>query len=108
MKNTDNILKLVTGNLNPEDKKKVLSEIRVDEEARNLFYKVKVAWAVSSSKKKGQDYDKERTYLALQERIKRRTSPFSLRSGTFLKYAAILIILVGIPALLYLNKNGSS
>lgn len=108
MKNADNIVNLVTGNLNPEDKKKVLSEIRADSESREIFLKVKAAWAVLSSTKKQQDYETERTYFALREKIQKKTFPFNSKIGTFLKYAAILVILIGFPTLMYLNKQTPS
>ena len=107
MKNSDNIVNLVTGNINPEDKKKVLSEIRTNEESKDVFYKIKAAWAVLSSTKKQQDYETERTYLVLQKKIHRKTFPFHSKIGTFLKYAAILVILIGFPTLFYLNKQTS-
>lgn len=107
MKNSDNIVNLVTGNINPEDKKKVLSEIHTDTESRQVFYKIKAAWAVLSSAKKQQNYETERTYLILREKIYRKTFPFNSKIGTYLRYAAILVILIGFPILFYLNKTSS-
>jgi ferric-dicitrate binding protein FerR (iron transport regulator) len=108
MKNIDNIVNLVAGNINPKDKEKVLSEIHNDTESRKVFFKIKAAWAVLSSTKKQQDYETERTYLVLQEKIHRKTFPFHSTIGTFIKYAAILVILIGFPILFYLNKQNSS
>lgn len=108
MKNAENIVNLVTGNINPDDKKETLSEIHTDAESRQVFFKVKAAWAVLSSTKKQQDYETERTYLVLQEKIHRKPFLFHSTIGTFLKYAAILVILVGFPTLFYLNKQSSS
>jgi transmembrane sensor len=108
MKNIDNIVNLVTGNIKPEDKEKVLSEIHTNTESRKVYFKIKAAWAVLSSTKKQQDYETERTYLVLQEKIHRKTFPFHSTIGTFLKYAAIVVILIGFPTLYYLNKQSSS
>jgi transmembrane sensor len=83
----------------------VLSEIHTDAERRQVFYKIKAAWAVLSSTKKQQDYETERTYLFLQEKIQRKIFPFHSTIGTFLKYAAFLVILIGFPVLFYLNKQ---
>ncbi|SHF88099.1 FecR family protein [Mariniphaga anaerophila] len=106
MENINNIAKLVAGNLTPEEKKKVLSEIRTSAESRNAFCKIKAAWAVLSSSKKHDAYAAERTYFALQQRIHKRK--LILRSEAYLKYAAVLLIVLSIPAIMYFTRETSS
>ena len=59
MKNPDQLFDLITGNLEPEHKQAICSEIKKDEEAKNLFKKAKMIWALMSSSRKAPDYQIE-------------------------------------------------
>ena len=78
MKNYDNIANLVTGNLNLEDKKNVISEILTDPESRQEFYNLKAVWAVLSSALKRPDDKAKKSYLDLREKIHKKTFPSNL------------------------------
>ncbi|MDR3140586.1 MAG: DUF4974 domain-containing protein [Tannerellaceae bacterium] len=98
----ENIVNLVTGNLDSEDRKRILSEIGTNVESKKEFYKIKAAWALFSSTKKMNQYDMERTYVELQGRIRRKPVHPDLRINTFIRYAAILIAIIG-SSLLFIN-----
>ncbi|QGY47738.1 DUF4974 domain-containing protein [Maribellus comscasis] len=104
MKDFKNIVNLVTGNISPENKDKILTDITTGKEDKNAFRKVKFAWAILSSTKKLQDYDVEKSYLLLKDRISQKEQPL-FKIETFLKYAAVFVFLVGIPLFFYLNKQ---
>jgi ferric-dicitrate binding protein FerR (iron transport regulator) len=104
MKDFENIVNLVTGNISPEDKDKILTEITTGKEDKNVFRKIKFAWALLSSTKELQDYDVEKSYVVLKARISKKDKPL-LRISTFIKYAAIFILLIGFPFLFYLTKQ---
>ncbi|WP_372933718.1 FecR family protein [Mariniphaga sediminis] len=109
MENTNKIANLVTGNIHPENKKKVLTEIHSNEESRKTFHKLKAAWVVFSFTKKKQDYEIEKSYLALHKKIQRhKYLPFDSKISYNLKYAAILFIVIGLPVLWYLMNQTSS
>ncbi len=105
MGNTKNIVNLVSGNIRPDDKKKVLSEIEKNKEYKEVFFKTKAAWAVLSSTKTLTNYDIEKSYADFKKKLEGRKISFYSRITPVLKYAAILIILIGLPIFWYLNKS---
>lgn len=105
MENFEDILKLVTGNLAREEKLKVLSEINSKNEKREIFRKVKIAWAILSSENQLSDYDEENLYLKIQNRISGKKRNLIPVVHTVLKYAAVIIILISLTTIFYLNKQ---
>ena len=105
MEKFEDILKLVTGNLAGEEKEKVLSEINARKENREIFRKVKIAWAILSSNKQLSDYDEENLYLKIKDRISGKKRNLSPAVYSVLKYAAVIIILIGLTTVFYLNKQ---
>lgn len=104
MKNPDQLFSLITGNLEPEHKQAIFSGIKKDEEAKDIFKKAKMTWALMSSSRKAPDYKIEASYRSVRDRIFTRKS--ISRIPLYLRYAAILILLIGIPALtFYLGKQ---
>ncbi|MCG6190908.1 FecR family protein [Maribellus maritimus] len=105
MKNAKDIVNLVSGDISPEEKKKVLSEVKTNEEGKELFFKMKAAWAVLSSTKTLPDYDIEKSYMDLKKQLEGKKISFYSRIKPVLKYAAIFIILTGFAIFWYLNKH---
>jgi ferric-dicitrate binding protein FerR (iron transport regulator) len=104
MKNLDDILNLITGNIGPEHKQDIYAAVKEDEEARDLFKKAKMTWALMSSSRKAPDYKIESSYRTLHERIFTGQRLFKLYP--YLKYAALFILIIGIPALtFYIGKQ---
>ncbi len=108
MKNFEDILKLVTGNLAGDEKEKILSEINARKENREIFRKVKVAWAILSSSKQLSDYDEENLYLKIQNKISGKKRNLIPAVHTMLKYAAVIIIIISLTTIFYLNKQGQN
>ena len=105
MENFEDILKLITGNLPREEKRKVLSEINAKKENREIFRKVKIAWAILCSDKHLSDYDEENLYMKIQDRISGKKRNLAPVVQTVLKYAAVIILLVSLTTIFYLNKQ---
>ena len=100
MNNLEDIAKLITGNLEENQKKEVFSAINLEEESKAIYRKAKVAWAFMSSTQKMSDYQLEMSYRKLQSRISPR--PWSrLIPSSLLRYAASLILLVGLSAMMF-------
>jgi ferric-dicitrate binding protein FerR (iron transport regulator) len=97
MIDTDDLLKLVTGNLKGSRKKEVLSVLDKDEKAREEYMKIKNTWAMASSSKEMSEYEIADLYLNYRKRLARQKS-FQLVSFSVLKYAAILIVSLSIGA----------
>ncbi len=107
MKNPDQLYNLITGNMAPEQKQAIYSEIKKDENPKNLFKKAKMIWALMSSSRKAPDHKIEASYRNIHERIFSRRMIFSIPG--YLKYAAILILLIGLPALtFYLGRQSNT
>ena len=106
MENFEDILKLVTGNLTGEKKEEVLSEINAKKGNREIFRKVKIAWAIlSSSSKHLSDFDEENLFLKIKEEISGKKRNMVPSVYTVLKYAAGIIILISLTTIFYLNKQ---
>ena len=106
MKNLKNIIDYITGNLNANVKRGVMEEIRKDDEQVALYKKLKIAWALFSSTKKIADYDIEKSYQQLQKKIdleEAKKHRFSFNQ--IFRYAAIFIVVLGIPLFFYLNRQ---
>lgn len=106
MKNLDDILKLITGNMDPEYKKDLFSMVKEDTEAKDLFKKAKITWALMSSTRKMPDYKVEESYNLLQTRISYKEKTFRLNS--YFRYAAVFMMILGGSTLaFYLGKQNS-
>jgi transmembrane sensor len=95
MKELKKIVELITGNVPEDQKNDILNQVKGDAQLLKEFNLVKNAWALSSSGNKMQELKIERSYLALQSRIRDRKRFFATSLYTWVKYAAILIIIFG-------------
>ncbi len=105
MKLYNDILNLITGNIEIEDKKKLFSIINADSETKEIYKKTKTSWAILSSEKKVEQSKIDRFYLDLEKRIQPQKS-FSNFKISRIKYAAILILCIGLASVLNLLFNG--
>lgn len=104
MKNLDNILKLVTGNMDPDEKRGAYSTIKDDSDSADFYKKAKITWALMASTRKMPDYKVDESYRVLHARISSTQNSFKL--SRYFRYAAALILLVGISTLtFYLGKQ---
>ena len=94
---TDDLLKLVMGNLKGSRKREVLSALDKDEKAREEYLMIKNSWAMASSSKEMSEYEVADLYLNFRKQMRRQKS-FRLLSFSVLKYAAILIASLSIGA----------
>ena len=97
--NPDHIFNMITGNMEPEQKQAICFEVKKDAEAKVLFKKAKLTWALMSSSKRAPDYKIEASYRSVHERIFSRKSIF--RIHPYLRYAAVLVLAIGIPLLTF-------
>lgn len=100
MKNLEDILNLVTGNLDPERKIEVLSGLREEAADEAFFSKAKITWALMSSTQKMSDYRIEGSYAKLQSRMRSENKGRTVALG-IIKYAAVLVVMIGISGLLF-------
>ncbi|PIF06352.1 MAG: hypothetical protein CSA36_01970 [Draconibacterium sp.] len=105
MENFEDILKLVTGNLSPEKKKKVIADIQDKKENKEIFKKVKISWAFLSSTRKLHDYEIENAYLKIQHKISGKKRKLNTALKKVLKYAAIVVFLISLATIYYTNKQ---
>lgn len=98
---------MITGNITIDSKRNILSEISKEPETREVFKKVKIAWALLSSTKKMPDYKVEKSYLDLQAKILSKNRSLKAKYYPYLKYAAIFILLISISSVLLLINRQS-
>lgn len=105
MKNIEDILKLVTGNLSREEKKKVIADIHDKKESKEIFKKVKISWAFLSSTRKLNDYEIENAYLKIQDKISGEKRRLDTSLKIVFKYAAIIVFLISLTTIYYTKKQ---
>ncbi|MEZ5199566.1 MAG: FecR family protein [Bacteroidales bacterium] len=105
MENFEDILKLITGNLPGEDKKKVLAEIHAQKEKKEIFKKLKISWAFLSSTRKLDDYEIENAYLKARYKISGKKGRLNSTIKISFKYAAIIVFLISLTTIYYTNKQ---
>ncbi|MFV0266428.1 MAG: FecR family protein [Draconibacterium sp.] len=105
MENFEDILKLVTGNLSPEKKKKVIADIHDKKENKEIFKKVKISWAFLSSTRKLNDYEIENAYLKIQDKISGGKRKLNTTLKIVFKYAAIIVFLISLTTIYYTSKQ---
>ncbi|HKJ41831.1 MAG TPA: FecR domain-containing protein [Sunxiuqinia sp.] len=101
MKNVNDILNLLIGQLGKDHKEELLSQLDQDSESKKEFGKLKNAWALASSQKKMPDYQKEKLYLDFKEQLENRKSKGRVRALNFWRYAAVFILAVGLSSLFF-------
>lgn len=107
MKNLDDILNLITGNIAPERRKEVFSFLKEESKNKELYRKAKITWALMSSTQKMSDYEIEKSYRKLHSRISSKRG-FRLILPLYFRYAAAIVLLVGVSAtMFYLGRNDS-
>lgn len=95
MKELKKIVELVTGNVTGDQKNDILNQVKGDAQLHKEFNLIKNAWALSSSRIEMSELKIERSYLALQSKIKDQKRLLSISIFTWVKYAAILVIIFG-------------
>lgn len=98
MKDTNEILQIVTGNLKGSPKNEILSQLTKDEEAAEEYRKIKNVWALASSTKEMSEAQVENLYHNFEKQLAVKQKSFRIFSSSFLKYAAILILFLSIGA----------
>lgn len=99
MKSIEEILNLITSNVNVERKREIYSSLRGDADSEDIYKKAKITWALMSSTRKMPDYKVEKSYGALRHRIFGSKKTILLHS--YFKYVAILLLLAAISSLTY-------
>ncbi|TDO05352.1 FecR family protein [Sunxiuqinia elliptica] len=106
MKNTENIVNLAAGCVEPGRKEKLFSEIGQDPESEKIYNKAKAAWAFLASTNNMPEYKIENSYKKLQARLNPRSTSFRLKTNLLLKYAAVLLLfLCTVPLAFYLKNQ---
>lgn len=95
MKELEKIVELITGNVTEDQKNDILNQVKGDAQLHKEFNLIKNAWALSSSRIEMSELKIERSYLAIQTRIKDQKKFFSIGLYTWFKYVAILVIIFG-------------
>ena len=106
MKNTEDIINLAAGCIEPGRREDLFSEIEQDTESEKIYNKVKIAWAFLASTKNMPEYKIENSYKKLQSRLSSRSTSFRLKTNLLLKYAAVLLLfLCTLPLAFYLKNQ---
>jgi hypothetical protein len=105
MANDIRVIRLITGDIDREQKNDVLQEISKDDVLSDEYHRLKNAWALSSYRQPISNVQVEKSFQALQMRLRKPSS--TIWSITLLRYAAIVLIAIlsgAIAQKLILNK----
>ena len=108
MKNLDDLLNLITGNIASDRKAEVLSALNEEAEDKELYRKAKITWAMMSSTQKMPEYELEESYKELYSRISSSRNGLRIFRSVYLKYAAAALLLIGLSTtMFYLGRSDS-
>ena len=99
MKETNEILQLVTGNLKGSLKDDLISQINNDEQTKEEYRKIKNVFALASSTKEMSEYQVENMYLHFKKQLALKQKSIQLINSSIVKYAAILILTLSIGSI---------
>lgn len=105
MKNTENIFRVVVGDVEDETKHSILSSIDLGKDSKEEYNRLKNAWALLASEKEMPSYQVEELYLNFQQQLNSRKRSFKLNANSYLKYAAIFILSIGLSSLYFYYQN---
>ncbi|WP_159522975.1 FecR family protein [Sunxiuqinia indica] len=105
MKNTEDIMNLAAGCIEPGREEELFSEIEKDPESEKIYNKAKAAWAFLASSKDMPEYKIENSYKKLQARLNTRSKTLRLKTNLLLKYAAVLLLFLCTLPLAFFLKN---
>lgn len=95
MNDKEQILNLITGNIDEDKKGELLKKVKSDPELKKEYDAMKNAWALSSRKSDVTELNIERSYLALKSKMSKQNVTISRRIYWVFKYAAIVILVFG-------------
>ncbi|MDP3914602.1 MAG: FecR domain-containing protein [Bacteroidota bacterium] len=105
MKNSENIFRVVVGDAEAETKQSVLSNLDLEKDSKKEYNRLKNAWALLASEKEMPSYQVEKLYLNFRQQLNSRKRSFKLNANSFLKYAAIFILALGLSSLYFYYQN---
>jgi transmembrane sensor len=98
----EKIIALITGNVREDQKNDLLSQVKNDTVLHKEYKSLKNAWALSSYQAEMSKSKIEKAYLIQKAKIKKQKPAITVRLYSFLKYAAVLLIVFG--AGIFFNK----
>lgn len=101
MKDIKNIFDLITDNSDSESKKETIQFLKNDEEANNIFFKMKYVWALTASQRNMSNHKIEKSYRELYLRMHKPKPVFKFHQ--YLKYAAVFFVAVVISQLVFIS-----
>ena len=100
------IIRLFTGEANPDEKREVGGWLNQSEGNRKLFKDLQEIWLATGVSGNSDSYDIEKAIRKFNDRINPTAKKGkSFRLSEILKYAAIVILLLSLPIFYFLGKN---
>lgn len=102
------IIRLFNGEANPEEKREVGDWLNQSEDNKKLYIDLQEIWLTSGIPENSDDYQLQKAVNDFKQRIKISSKKLRIgRLSEILKYAAIVVLLLSLPVVYYLGKNGS-
>lgn len=106
MEDANEILRLVTNDLNRSEKAKVIQSIKRDEGKKEIYKKAKFSWALVSTGKPMPEEQTNEAFRMLRRVISRTNKQFNFRP--LLKYAVMVLAIVSVSISMYILGHNTA
>ncbi len=102
------IIRLFNDEASPKEKREVGDWLNQSADNKKLYLDLQEIWLASGVSKNSDNYQMEKALRAFKKSIKISSKQLRIeRLQEILKYAAIVVLLLSLPVIYYLGKNGS-
>jgi transmembrane sensor len=102
------IIRLFNGEANPDEKREIGDWLNQSDDNKKLYADLQEIWLTTGIPENSDQYNLKKATYNFQQRIKSSSKKFRIRrTSEILKYAAIIILLLSLPVIYFVGKNGS-
>lgn len=102
------IIRLFNGEASPNEKREVRNWLNHSGDNQKLYTDLKEIWLTTGISENSDAYNTEKAISNFKAKISKVSKKVkTFRLSEFLKYAAIIVLLISLPILYYYGKNGS-
>jgi len=102
------IIRLFNGEASPDEKKEIGIWLNQSDDNQKLYADLQEIWLTTGVSENSDQYNLKKATYNFKQRIKSSSKKFRIhRTSEILKYAAIVVLLLSLPVIYYLGKNGT-
>ena len=105
MKHTEDIFNVVAGNSDTKTKRITFEKIDREDDSKDEYNRLKNTWALLACEKEMPAYKVEEMYLDFKQQLDLRKPGRRINIALYLKYAAIILVTIGLTSILFYTQN---